>query len=122
MTSEGFNKKGLCKLCKKPRTAAGHDPCIANLPGVVYACCGHGISYGYLKFDDGRRLRFNPIDMVLDVATHEVVPRPVPVYAEREPYRVLNYKKGKVTGEIGTYRIVGYQGTSVTVRKRKTDK
>lgn len=35
-----------CKQCGMYPTADGHDPCIANLPGVKYACCGHGIKEG----------------------------------------------------------------------------
>jgi hypothetical protein len=30
-----------CPLCKRCRDD-GDDPCIRGLPGVVYACCGHG--------------------------------------------------------------------------------
>lgn len=45
-------------------TPDGHDPCIANLPGVQHACCGHGIELGYVMFDDGRviRGRFDAIE------------------------------------------------------------
>lgn len=50
--------QGRCALCGVERTAAyGHDPCIANLPGVEFACCGHGIEPGYVKFIDGRVIR-----------------------------------------------------------------
>jgi hypothetical protein len=31
-----------CPACHRHRTPAGHDPCIADLPGVKAACCGHG--------------------------------------------------------------------------------
>jgi hypothetical protein len=34
----------LCLACGRFRTAELHDPCIANLPGVQFACCGHGSS------------------------------------------------------------------------------
>src|SRR6266851_8799079 len=47
----------LCPKCKKPKTAAGDDPCIAALPGVSGACCGHGRSPGHIVFDDGRLIR-----------------------------------------------------------------
>ncbi len=44
-----------CGLCKRPSTESGHDPCIANLPNVVNACCGHGrLSEAYVHFKDGR--------------------------------------------------------------------
>lgn len=32
-----------CRLCHKMPTAQGQDPCIACLPGVAHACCGHGV-------------------------------------------------------------------------------
>lgn len=35
----------------------GHDHCINNLPGVKYACCGHGRSEGYILFNGGRIIR-----------------------------------------------------------------
>lgn len=38
-------------------TEAGHDPCIANLPGVVHACCGHGYGHAYAMFKDGTIIR-----------------------------------------------------------------
>lgn len=38
-----------CKKCKQWRKVgrdmvwgSGHDPCIQNLPGDVWGCCGHG--------------------------------------------------------------------------------
>jgi hypothetical protein len=36
-----------------------HDGCIPNLPGVRWACCGHGVREGYLVFEDGRTLTFD---------------------------------------------------------------
>lgn len=50
-----------CPRCKLPPTAEGHDPCIANLPGVRFACCGHGVAgeRGYIMFEDGRVIRFD---------------------------------------------------------------
>ncbi len=46
-----------CVLCRQRRTKDGHDPCIANLPGVDFACCGHGVGEAYVKLADGRVLR-----------------------------------------------------------------
>jgi hypothetical protein len=36
----------LCLACGEFRTPELHDPCIANLPGVLFACCGHGRKSG----------------------------------------------------------------------------
>jgi hypothetical protein len=46
-----------CVKCGKNMTDKGHDYCIANLPGVTNACCGHGVDEGYIQFEDGRVLR-----------------------------------------------------------------
>lgn len=37
-----------------PNAFGGHDPCLANLPGVRNACCGHGVDEPYIEFEDGR--------------------------------------------------------------------
>jgi len=42
-----------CARCGLTRTPEGHDPCIANLPGVVGACCGHGVAEAYLELENG---------------------------------------------------------------------
>lgn len=47
-----------CMRCGLPPTVNGDDPCLANLPRVAYASCGHG-GLGYVKFDDGTRITFN---------------------------------------------------------------
>lgn len=53
-----------CPHCEERPTDEGHDPCITNLPGVEYACCGHGVTRGYVKFTNGLVLRgyFDHID------------------------------------------------------------
>lgn len=117
--NQGWTKKGLCKLCKEERTENGHDPCIANLPGVLYACCGHGVTYGYIKFTDGRYLRFQPLQVELDLPQHEVVSLPVPVHAQGETFRILHFKTGKKTIGVGKYRITGIRGSRVMIRRRK---
>jgi hypothetical protein len=40
-----------------------HDPCIANLPGVLFACCGHGVGRGYVAFENGITIRFDTKDI-----------------------------------------------------------
>ena len=52
-------KKLKCPMCNKQATADGHDPCIANLPGVSSACCGHGKTKGYIEFENGKIIRGN---------------------------------------------------------------
>ena len=46
-----------CPTCGLKPTAEGHDPCLASLPGVRNACCGHGVKPGYIQFDDGTIIR-----------------------------------------------------------------
>jgi hypothetical protein len=51
--------KRKCPKCDKEPTSEGHDPCIANLPDVKYACCGHGIpNDAYIYFESGEIYRF----------------------------------------------------------------
>ena len=43
-----------CGYCGMPATDAGHDGCIGEVPGVMNACCGHGVeSDAYVQFLDG---------------------------------------------------------------------
>lgn len=46
-----------CPKCGKVPTEKGHDPCIANLPGVIGGCCGHGVTEGYIRFENGVVIR-----------------------------------------------------------------
>ena len=47
-----------CHKCKGWPTDLGHDPCIANLPGVKFACCGHGMKgRAYVVFNNDLTLR-----------------------------------------------------------------
>jgi len=49
-------KDRTCGKCGEPFTEKGHDPCIANLPGIQNACCGHGRDEeAYVQFEDERR-------------------------------------------------------------------
>ena len=32
-----------CVRCGNMPTSEGHDACLGELPGVEYACCGHGV-------------------------------------------------------------------------------
>jgi hypothetical protein len=42
----------MCLACGGFRTEDLHDPCIANLPGVYFACCGHGRSGRWVNVND----------------------------------------------------------------------
>ena len=48
-----FKEKRACPRCGELMRKDGQDPCIANLPGVVSACCGHGGNTGYILFENG---------------------------------------------------------------------
>lgn len=52
-----------CKKCGKSAYNNEPDPCLGILPGVEYACCGHGnTKFAYIKFKDGTIIRgFNTI-------------------------------------------------------------
>lgn len=46
-----------CPKCGQLPTADSHDYCIAKLPGVLNACCGHGVEEGYIQFENGIIIR-----------------------------------------------------------------
>lgn len=117
----GYNNKGNCRLCKEPRTDEGHDPCIANLPGVLFACCGHGEPNGYIKFVDGRSIFFIPMEMDLDTPTAHVVTRSVPVFVPGDKRRILKYSTGKEHVKEGEFEIVPGQGRKLLYERRLSD-
>jgi len=41
----------VCPKCDMTPTDEGCDPCMGLLPGVKFACCGHGVEEGYVYFD-----------------------------------------------------------------------
>jgi hypothetical protein len=69
----GFAEGGTCPRCHNYRTDEGHDPCIANLPGVRFACCGHG-GPGEIAFQNGVTLYF---DRATDVTFQPIWPGPI---------------------------------------------
>jgi hypothetical protein len=57
-----------CAHCGLPRSPERHDGCIANLPDVVFACCGHGVEPAELSYgepsengDGPEYFRFSPV-------------------------------------------------------------
>ncbi len=62
----------LCGLCRKRDN--GPDPCLGELPGVDYACCGHGgmgNSPGYISFSNGTTVRFSMCTVDVDGVNSE---------------------------------------------------
>ena len=52
------------------------DPCLGLLPGVKWACCGHGIpGEAYVSLDDGRCLYGLPAVMYFEFVKMRRVPR-----------------------------------------------
>ena len=56
---DGEENERPCVKCERMPTEEGHDPYVANLPGVENACCGHGVEPGYISFEDGTVVRGN---------------------------------------------------------------
>jgi len=50
-----------CPYCGKLPTSEGYDACLGKLPGVKNACCGHGITDGYIQFENDVVIRFTNI-------------------------------------------------------------
>jgi hypothetical protein len=63
-----------CIKCGKIPTKNGHDACLGNLPGVIAACCGHGITEGHILFENGISIRGNfNIEIPLDDAKNKLL-------------------------------------------------
>ena len=42
-----------CNHCGLPQTPEGHDGCLGTLPGVMNACCGHGVEReAYVQYEE----------------------------------------------------------------------
>jgi hypothetical protein len=67
-----------CNRCGQCRTAKHHDPCIADLPGVRDACCGHGIESGYVNFVNGLVIRG-----IWDHLREELTPKQIELWFNR---------------------------------------
>jgi hypothetical protein len=60
LNGQEFNTTEIpCVRCGKMPTEDGHDQCLGTLPGVVAACCGHGVEEGYILFENGIIIRGN---------------------------------------------------------------
>jgi len=44
-----------CPKCNVVVPHDGPDPCLGLLPGVLFACCGHGIHFGAVILSDSSR-------------------------------------------------------------------
>jgi hypothetical protein len=55
-----------CRICGKYPTRKGHDPCLANLPGVYNACCGHGAWPPYATLTNGFCLVGKALEIYLE--------------------------------------------------------
>jgi len=52
-----------CKACGLFKTPEGADGCIGMLPGVKFACCGHGVEQGYIYFENEKVVRFDTVQV-----------------------------------------------------------
>lgn len=46
-TGETADGSRVCVRCGRQPTLEGHDACLGSLPGVISACCGHGVEPPY---------------------------------------------------------------------------
>jgi hypothetical protein len=59
----------ICPECGMQRDATRYDPCLGELPGVKFACCGHGghrhnCIGGYIYFTNGKLIRFDKLTAI----------------------------------------------------------
>ena len=70
-TVEGW-KERPCGHCGKHMTPEGHDGCLGTLPGLMNACCGHGVTNeAYVQFMDGACVRGKGAVTIMDVLKGE---------------------------------------------------
>ena len=51
------DRNRACGCCGGRNTTEGHDHCLGTLPGVISACCGHGVdSDAYVLLENGSRM------------------------------------------------------------------
>lgn len=77
-----------CPYCRKPfimDESGLIDPCLGKLPGVLSACCGHGVTNGFISFKSGRVVRF---DKDVEVEQTEY-------YVTKDGFKGANYHKIK---------------------------
>lgn len=48
-----------CVRCGKMPTPEGHDACLGTIPGVVFACCGHGVEKPYTIYKNKSKNKSN---------------------------------------------------------------
>lgn len=67
-------KERPCGHCNREQTEEGHDGCLGTLPGIMNACCGHGIKReAYVQFLDGATVRGESAVTILgELAKHRV--------------------------------------------------
>lgn len=56
----------VCPECGLARGEDKVDPCLGKLPGVLFACCGHGgktPNTGYIYFENGTCVRFGELNV-----------------------------------------------------------
>ena len=62
VSKDGYDIR-ICWLCKRHAPSGKPDPCLGELPGVINACCGHGIQRGYILFSNMIKCEFRTIDL-----------------------------------------------------------
>ena len=70
-----------CPHCGKLPGPNGEDGCLGHLPGVMHACCGHGIEDGYLIFENGLEIDFR----LLKIPIHTTPSREWKSIRDRQP-------------------------------------
>ena len=63
-----------CGHCGRHDTPEGHDACLGTLPGVMNACCGHGMEReAYVQFLDGTDIRGRSAVIILaELVKHRI--------------------------------------------------
>lgn len=84
-----------CKGCGEKISPGCHDPCIAGLPQVRNACCGHMMPCdpagrkhpGYVGLNDGRIIRFTALtgEEIRHLVSGALAGKELPSHVEEDP-------------------------------------
>ena len=65
-----------CGTCGHTRSREEPDKCMGYLPGVLYACCGHGVDRPYVMVEGRTTFRGDEARYLLETAGVQVPPSP----------------------------------------------
>jgi hypothetical protein len=115
-----YGSSSPCPECGSQPTPEGYDACLGKLPGVKFACCGHGREQGYIKFKNGRVIR-GWFDHVIRTPAPEIARRPQPLSVEPFFPPIGSPRPAATNYALSIYRDANGQGEELYFDPTKPD-